>query len=91
MLRLYKIEYDDPRYHELREGCTDLIWEVAQQILFTGTTGGGADDCVSNHDSVASAPTWVDLKDAMLGYTDRGRVVSVRTEARGDDVGAGRS
>jgi predicted kinase len=37
MLRLHKIRYDDPRYHELREECTDLIWDVAQQVLATGT------------------------------------------------------
>jgi len=53
-----------------------------------GTTGGGG-DCVSHYDSVASAPTWDGLKDAMLGHKDWGRVVSVRTQARGDDVGAG--
>ena len=54
--------------------------------------GGGTDggDCVSSYDSVASASTWDGLKEAMLGYSERGlRVVSVRTQARGDDVGAG--
>ena len=25
MLRLYNMEYDDPRYGDLRERCTDLI------------------------------------------------------------------
>lgn len=53
-----------------------------------GTTEAG-DDCVSHYDSVARAPTWRGLKDAMLEYTERGRVASVRTQARGDDVGAG--
>jgi hypothetical protein len=53
----------------------------------TGSEGGG--DCLSHYDSVASAATWNGLKDAMLGYNERGRVVSVRTQARGDDVGAG--
>jgi len=53
-----------------------------------GTTEGGR-DCVSRYDSVASAPTWDGLKDAMLGYKERGRVAAVRTQARGDDVGAG--
>ncbi len=52
-----------------------------------GTTDGG--DCVSHYDSVASAPTWDGLKKAMLGYKERSRVVSVRTQARGADVGAG--
>ena len=51
-------------------------------------TNGGV-DCVSYYDHVASAPTWAGLKDAMLGHTEWGRVVSVRTQARGDDVGAG--
>src|SRR5687767_8119383 len=53
-----------------------------------GTTEGGG-DCVSHYGSVASAPTWEGLKDAMLSYQERGRVASVRTQARGDDVGAG--
>jgi hypothetical protein len=53
-----------------------------------GSTEGGG-DCVSHYDPVASAPTWGGLKDAMLGYKERGRVASVRTQARGDDVGAG--
>jgi hypothetical protein len=52
-----------------------------------GTTESG--DCVSHYDPVASAPTWDGLKDAMLGYEERGRVASLRTQARGDDVGAG--
>lgn len=51
-------------------------------------TNGGV-DCVSHFDDVASAHTWKGLKDAMLGYKERGRVASVRTQARGDDVGAG--
>ena len=50
-----------------------------------GDTSGGV-DCVSYYDPVASAPTWEGLKDAMLGYKERGRVASVRTQARGDDV-----
>lgn len=45
-----------------------------------GTTEGDG-DCVSNYDSVASSPTWEGLKDAMLGYKESGRVVSVRTLA----------
>jgi hypothetical protein len=49
--------------------------------------GGGA--CVSRYDPVTSAPTWAGLKDAMVGPGEWGRVVSVRTQARGVDVGAG--
>jgi hypothetical protein len=52
-----------------------------------GTTGGG--DCLSYYNPVASAPTWEGLKAAMLDYKERGRVASVRTQARGHDVGAG--
>jgi hypothetical protein len=47
-------------------------------------------DCVSRYESVVSAPTWGGLKDAILDSRVAGRrVVSVRTQARGDDVGAG--
>lgn len=53
----------------------------------TRSEGGG--DCVSHYTYVAGAPTWDGLKDAMLDYKEWGRVVSVRTQARGDDVGAG--
>jgi hypothetical protein len=54
-----------------------------------GDTTDGS-DCVSHYDSVASAPTWDGLKEALTGNSERGRrVVSVRTPARGDDVGAG--
>jgi hypothetical protein len=51
------------------------------------TTESG--DCVSHYDRVASVPTGDGLQDAMLGYEERGRVASLRTQARGDDVGAG--
>jgi predicted kinase len=37
MLNLYHLRYDDPQYPELAERCKDLIWEVAQQVLSTGT------------------------------------------------------
>lgn len=37
VIRLYAVAYDDPRYPELRAVCTDLIWDVAQQVLSTGT------------------------------------------------------
>jgi hypothetical protein len=53
-----------------------------------GSDGSGG-DCVSHYDAVAAAPTWAALKEAMLGYEERGRVASVRTQARGTDVGAG--
>ena len=49
-----------------------------------GTTEGG--DCLSHYNPVASAPTWEGLKDAMLGYQERGRVASLRTQARGHAV-----
>ncbi len=54
-----------------------------------GGPQGGDFDCVSHYDAVASASTWDGLKDAMLRYEGRGRVASVRTQARGDDVGPG--
>jgi hypothetical protein len=53
----------------------------------TGSTEGG--DCVSHYEPVARASTWNALKAAMLRYKERGSVVSVRTQAVGDDVGAG--
>lgn len=59
--------------------------------LFSGcevvSSSGG--DCVSQYEPVAEAPTWDGLKDAMLGYSERGRVVSMRTQERGNDVGVG--
>ena len=48
-------------------------------------TNGGV-DCASRPDPVASASTWDGLKDAMLDYTERGRLVSVRTQARGESA-----
>ena len=55
------------------------------------SVGSSSDDgdCVDHYDAVASASTWQGLKDAMLRYDERGHVVSVRTQVRGDDVGAG--
>lgn len=57
----------------------------------SGCAGSSGDDgnCVSHYEPVASAPTWAALKEAMLGYKGRGRVASLRTQARGDDVGVG--
>ena len=46
-------------------------------------------DCTSHYEPVATAPSWNALKDAMLAYDERGRVASLRTQARGVDVGAG--
>lgn len=53
----------------------------------TGTSSGG--DCESHYDVVATAPTWSGLQRAMRRTTTWGRVASVRTQVRGDDVGAG--
>ncbi len=53
-----------------------------------GTAEGGG-DCVNHYEPVASAPTWSSLKDAMLAYEERGSVASLRTQARGHNVGAG--
>jgi hypothetical protein len=63
----------------------------ARLRVFSACAGSaeGGDDCVSHYDPVASAPTWEGLKDAMLEYKERGRGASVRTQARGDDVGVG--
>src|SRR5262245_26569966 len=47
---------------------------------------GGDRDCVSFYDAVATAPTWHELEDAMVANHEWGRVVSVRTQARGDEV-----
>ena len=44
---------------------------------------------MSHYEPVASASSWGGLKDAMLGYQERGEVASLRTQARGQDVGAG--
>ena len=49
-----------------------------------GTGAGG--DCESSYKPVASAPTWDALKDAMIATEDWGRVASVRTQSRGEDV-----
>lgn len=68
---------------------------MALAVLACGTlsacasTTEGGDDCVSHYEPVASAPTWDALKDAMLGYKERGPVASLRIQARGHDVGAG--
>lgn len=49
----------------------------------------GPSDCVSHYDTVATAPTWKELRAELLASEKHGRVDSVRTVARGPDVGAG--
>ena len=44
---------------------------------------------MSRYEPVASAPTWASLKDEMLAHKEGGTVASLRTQARGPDVGAG--
>jgi hypothetical protein len=51
--------------------------------------GDGGSDCVSHYTSLARAGTWSGLQAAMLSNHDWGRVASLRTQARGTDVGAG--
>lgn len=50
---------------------------------------GGDGDCVSHYSSLGGARTWAGLQAAMLSNRDWGRVASLRTQARGTDVGAG--
>jgi hypothetical protein len=66
-----------------------VVGGVLTACTSTAGSPGGDRDCVSHYDAVAGADTWPGLKDAMLAYSDAGRVVSVRTQARGHDVGAG--
>ena len=76
-----------PRSDDNRSSADEDVSEC------TGTTHGSDDsggDCESHYHAVAPAPTWAALKAAMLGYEERGRVASVRTQARGTVVGAGR-
>ncbi len=47
-------------------------------------TGGG--DCSSHYEPIAGAPTWGALKQAMLDAEDWGRVASLRTQSRGEDI-----
>ena len=46
---------------------------------------GGGGDCVSHYDNLARARTWNGLKEAMLASEEWGRVVSLRTQGRGED------
>jgi hypothetical protein len=74
----------------MRLGLAGLACVLLAGCLSVSSSGAGGDgDCNSHYEPVASAPTWDGLKDAMLDYQERGRVVSLRTQARGHDVGAG--
>ncbi|MDO9496850.1 MAG: hypothetical protein Q7J48_14190 [Nocardioides sp.] len=73
----------------VRMGLTALACGMLSACEGTTVSDSGGGDCVSHYEPVAEAATWRDLKDAMLDYKERGRVTSVRTQARGDDVGAG--
>jgi hypothetical protein len=55
-----------------------------------GSSGRSGDpNCVSHYSSVGSARSWAGFQTAMLSNSDWGPVASVRTQARGTDVGAG--
>ena len=69
----------------LRVGLAVLAFGLLHACADTTEVG----DCVSYYDTIARARTWDALEDAMLDNNDWGRVVSVRTQARGNDVGAG--
>lgn len=49
----------------------------------------GDDPCVSQYETLATAPTWNGLEEQLLLYEGRGHVASVRTVDRGADVGVG--
>jgi hypothetical protein len=72
----------------LRTSAGILVAVLAGGTLTACASQSGG-DCVSHYSSVATAPTWVGLKDAMMAATEWGRVDAVRTQARGNDVGAG--
>jgi predicted kinase len=38
MLRLYGLPYDDPRYVAALEPCSNLMWDVATDVLALGTS-----------------------------------------------------
>jgi hypothetical protein len=54
-----------------------------------GVSSGDDSDCTSHYVPVASADTWAGLKEGMLANEDWGRVASLRTQARGEDVDSG--
>jgi hypothetical protein len=69
----------------LRMGLTVLACGIASACSVGSTADGN--NCVSRYHSVASAPTWDGLKDAMLDHKEERQVASsLRTQARGDDV-----
>jgi hypothetical protein len=70
----------------LRMGLAVLAYGMASACV-SSSTEDGDNDCVSGYHSVASAPTWDGLKDAMLNHKEERQVASsLRTQARGDDV-----
>jgi hypothetical protein len=92
----------EPQARTLRPiGMTSLV-RVGVSVLVCASLSGcsesdgglesadsGGDDCVSFYESVAQGATWPDLHDAIMRSTKFGHVASVRTQARGHDVGAG--
>lgn len=72
-------------------------WSVAllAGTVVTACSGGepgameGDGDCTSHYEPVASAASWAGLKKAMLDNDDVGRVVFLRTQARGDEADGG--
>ena len=72
----------------VRIGLTGLACGILTACAGTAPQESGG-DCASHYASVASATTWEGLKEAMLRDKKWGRVASVRTQAWGDDVGAG--
>lgn len=73
----------------VRPGLAALTCAVLTACGAHTTVSDSEGDCVSHYDPVASAPTWTALKEAMKDDEGWGRVASVRTQARGEDVGAG--
>ena len=73
-------------------GMTAAV-RIGLAVLTCGLLGGCLSapegDCVSHYDVVARAGTWQALQREMLGYDGQGHVASLRTQARGHDVGAG--
>ena len=69
--------------------CVGIV-VLASGLLSSCASGNQiVSDCVSRYDVVASAPTSKKLETATLAYAEQGPVASLRTQARGDDVGAG--
>lgn len=73
----------------LRLALATLVCGVLTSCAGEGGDDSGGDDCTSHYDAIATAPTWVGLKRAMLRSSEWGQVSSVRVQARGTDVGAG--